>query len=70
MKDADISNTEEQAYQMHLHALAEEFLDIWQENIRLWSEEKDLFTLKSVLELMVGDSEPNNIRSKVNTLSE
>ncbi|MBL4838650.1 MAG: hypothetical protein JKY34_13840 [Kordiimonadaceae bacterium] len=33
-----------------LVALAEEFLDLWEENIRLWAEEKDLFTLRSLLE--------------------
>ena len=70
MKHADTPDTEEQAYQMQLHALAEEFLDVWQGNIRLWSGEKDLFTLRSLLELMVGDNDPNGISSKMNKPNE
>lgn len=30
--------------------LAEAFLDLWQDNIRLWSEERDLFTLQNLIE--------------------
>ena len=30
--------------------LAEAFLDLWQDNIRCWSEERDLFTLQSLIE--------------------
>ncbi|MEX0299332.1 MAG: hypothetical protein AB3N28_09700 [Kordiimonas sp.] len=36
---------------------AEAFLDLWQDNIRCWSEERDLFTLQSLLEAVRRGSE-------------
>lgn len=35
-----------------LDVLAEEFLDLWQDNIRLWAEERDLFTLQNFIEML------------------
>lgn len=40
-----------------INQLAEEFLDIWQENIRLWAVEKELLPLPELLELVKGGKE-------------
>jgi len=35
-----------------LEKLAEDFLDLWQENIRLWSVDKELLPLEDLLALV------------------
>ena len=36
----------------NIEQLADEFLDLWQDNIRLWAEERDLFTLQNFIETL------------------
>lgn len=41
--------------------LADAFLDLWQDNIRHWSEERDLFTLQSLIEAVREGSEEKDL---------
>ena len=43
-----------------LEKLAEDFLDLWQENIRLWSVDKELLPLADLLALVSPESEAPN----------
>lgn len=49
------------AFEQNIDALADAFLDLWQDNIRLWSMERDLFTLESLIEAVNNSTQAGSV---------